>query len=592
MPLPDITLDPTEYGRVTFTGLISILDSISDPDDIPDKAGVTGVIIFKPSVGALKFLGASPMFTLMLSSREVNLVNAQVDEQGRKYIKLEASSAHATPESFTWTAVFSLSYNGVMLNLPDCKFALMPGQELDLSTVIDASEATYYTPIQLSAAVAAREGAEAARDEAVEARDEAVETVSGIPTEVLTIPVADATYATTAQGSKADTAVQPAALTSAVAQRAPALTLPLKRRAFHGAYFNAARGRAIRVAVIGSSTSEGAGTSNLQDRYIDQLGMRLQRGMMLNSPTSLYQPRFLPTWWATSTFTNPVLAGSTRTFPTDPTYTTWYGPGGRDCRIDSGATPGSITWTLQNARRVRVWHVKSASGGVIQYTIDGTVTAALPTWNAASLTVGHRTDWIDLGTLGFHTFKLSADASNGATVCGLEVSTVGSDAEEANQVHVYDFARSGSDIITSSYINSAWRDYQLEWLKTVQPDLIILGFGSNAYASKAATPALIESNMRAFIADAHTKMGSYPSWLLVGQQAREEPASPLAPWADYVARMKAIADDTSGVSFLDWSTRVPSYAADSTWYADAAHLNRIGHAMGAAMTAQELIGAL
>ncbi|UTN91171.1 hydrolase [Gordonia phage PokyPuppy] len=189
MPLPDINVDPTEYGTVTFTGLISILDSISDPDDIPDKAAVTGAIIFKPSAGALKFLGADPVFTLFLSNREVQLVDAKVDEQGRKYIKLESNSAAAVPEQFTWTAVFSLSYNGVMLNIPECKFALQPGQELDLSTVLNASEVTYYTPIQVSAAVAARAGAEEARDEAIVAKTEVEEISQTVDEKIGAIPV-------------------------------------------------------------------------------------------------------------------------------------------------------------------------------------------------------------------------------------------------------------------------------------------------------------------------------------------------------------------------------------------------------------------
>ncbi|WIC40000.1 minor tail protein [Gordonia phage Dakiti] len=189
MPLPDITVDPTEYGRVTFTGLISILDSISDPDDVPDKAAVTGAIIFKPSAGALKFLGASPVFTLFLSNREVQLVDAKVDEQGRKYVKLESNSAAAVPDQFTWTAVFSLSYNGVMLNIPPCTFALMPGQELDLSTVLNSSEVTYYTPIQVSAAVAAREGAEVARDETVTIKEEVTEVAETVDAKIGAIPI-------------------------------------------------------------------------------------------------------------------------------------------------------------------------------------------------------------------------------------------------------------------------------------------------------------------------------------------------------------------------------------------------------------------
>ncbi|ANA85982.1 tail protein [Gordonia phage Demosthenes] len=189
MPLPEITLDPTEYGTVTWTGLISRIDSVVDPDDLPDKSPVTGSIIFKPSAGALKFLGASPVFTMFLIDRTVNIVDAQVDEQGRKYIKLESNSAHSTPEAFTWTAVFNLEYEGKIIRVPDAKFSLQPGQVLDLSTVISSAEVTYYTPMQLSAAVAAREGAEAARDETVTIKDEVVEVADTVDAKIGAIPI-------------------------------------------------------------------------------------------------------------------------------------------------------------------------------------------------------------------------------------------------------------------------------------------------------------------------------------------------------------------------------------------------------------------
>ncbi|ANA86077.1 tail protein [Gordonia phage Kvothe] len=189
MPLPEIALDPTEYGTVTWTGLISRIDSVVDPDDLPDKSPVTGSIIFKPSAGALKFLGASPVFTMFLIDRTVNIVDAQVDEQGRKYIKLESNSAHSTPEAFTWTAVFNLEYEGKIIRVPDAKFSLQPGQVLDLSTVISSAEVTYYTPIQVSAAVAAREGAEAARDETVTIKDEVVEAAETVDAKIGAIPI-------------------------------------------------------------------------------------------------------------------------------------------------------------------------------------------------------------------------------------------------------------------------------------------------------------------------------------------------------------------------------------------------------------------
>lgn len=375
--------------------------------------------------------------------------------------------------------------------------------------------------------------------------------------------------------------------------KSPVLDMPLKARTFHSAFFNAARGRALRIAVIGSSTNEGAGTNHLDDRWVDHLGMRLQRSLLVGDPVSQYQTRFYPALWMTQTFINPVKAGSTRDYLTDPTFVDWYGPAGRDVRLELGSTPGTITFTVYG-RRVRLWHSKSGSLGIPHYSIDGGADVALPTQNNATITAGHRTAWIDLGSLGQHTFTVKANLQNSVMVSGLEVSTVATDAEESNQVHIYEMSRSGTEFLTTagvnSWMNPSWKALQYEWLKTANPDLIIMGAGSNAYAFGLATPAQIETNVRTFISEAQTAMGTYPSWLLVGQQERQPPASPLAPWADYLTALERIAADTSGVSFIDWTDHIPAYDDDATFYADIAHVNRLGHALAGYHTAAKLTG--
>lgn len=139
MPMPEIEYDPSIYSKVSWVGLVSTLDG-PDPDEFPDKDGLTGSIIFKPSSPLLRFPTAVPQFTLALTNRQVNVQDAQVDEQGRKYVYLEASSPFSEPLNFTWTATFVLAYKGVPIKVPDTKFQTSPGVDVDLTDWIGFSD--------------------------------------------------------------------------------------------------------------------------------------------------------------------------------------------------------------------------------------------------------------------------------------------------------------------------------------------------------------------------------------------------------------------------------------------------------------------
>ncbi|QDH48257.1 minor tail protein [Gordonia phage Luker] len=229
MPLPSLTGNPIKYGKVTWTGLVSAMDSL-DEDDNPDIDAITGTIIFKPSAPYLKSPSSTPKFTVALMNRQVNIADAQIDEQGRKYIKLEASVGDVQPDSFTWTAVFNLAYKGVFVTIPNATFQLLEGQEIDLTDHIPPADSAAPTSPMVNDVFIARSQAVAARDEAIEARDEAVEAVSGIPTEVLTIPVADATYAPAAVADqvagKLDQTTADGRYAPMIDTRVPAANLP------------------------------------------------------------------------------------------------------------------------------------------------------------------------------------------------------------------------------------------------------------------------------------------------------------------------------------------------------------------------------
>lgn len=137
MAMPEIISGPPGYGKVTWIGLAGREDSLGDEDDLPDITSVTGSIIFKPSVDAVAYPNSQPKFTLMPIKRKVNINDSQLEEQGRAYIMLEAADPAAIPSDLEWTATFVVATQGVPLRVSDVKFSLTPGQELDLTDLIN-----------------------------------------------------------------------------------------------------------------------------------------------------------------------------------------------------------------------------------------------------------------------------------------------------------------------------------------------------------------------------------------------------------------------------------------------------------------------
>lgn len=141
MALPEITTNPERYGTVTWMGLVSRIDTVADPDDLPDKSPIEGVIIFKPSSPSIAYPTAVPKYTSLLFNRQVPLADAQITEQDRKFIKLEACVPGMLPATLTWTASFSIGFNGVIVRIPDVQFTLEPGQAIDLTDLISMPSA-------------------------------------------------------------------------------------------------------------------------------------------------------------------------------------------------------------------------------------------------------------------------------------------------------------------------------------------------------------------------------------------------------------------------------------------------------------------
>ena len=137
MPPLEIDTDTAAFGKVKWAGVAGSVDS-DDDDDLPDTHAVQGNIIFTPSTPGIAYPNAVPKYTRLLYKRTVAVLDGKISEQGRDYVKLEASVPGMAPDSVSWKVTFSLGVGGIVLQLPALTISLEPGEELDLSDILFA----------------------------------------------------------------------------------------------------------------------------------------------------------------------------------------------------------------------------------------------------------------------------------------------------------------------------------------------------------------------------------------------------------------------------------------------------------------------
>lgn len=258
------------YCKVTGRLLLALGDTNADVDKLPDGPGLDGATItITPAPSLIKVLAAKSLVIpkpiactsdksgyLIVKDTPVDEVTGLAAEADQGVMVVSSDDPDITPTG--WTYIASI-YRDDIVPFKIGPFAAPSGGEVDLSTVAEVSanpgedvllwqvavNATGANVILAQQAVteaqAARDAAEAARDEAVEAAahpsDPAVAALIDDPDSEVRAALsstyetqtsaagriasevtrANAAYATTAQGAKADSAVQPTALTQAIA---------------------------------------------------------------------------------------------------------------------------------------------------------------------------------------------------------------------------------------------------------------------------------------------------------------------------------------------------------------------------------------
>ena len=144
---PGVDASYIKYFALTWVALASVVDS-NDPNDEPDKDTLSGTVLLKPTLTQpLLFKNIDVPFTLPIMRRTIDLVNGQFDEQGRAYIKLEASVPEGDPVDWYWTASFSVAYRGVPISINPVVFMAPPNATIDLTEMMIASQNTTHPSV-------------------------------------------------------------------------------------------------------------------------------------------------------------------------------------------------------------------------------------------------------------------------------------------------------------------------------------------------------------------------------------------------------------------------------------------------------------
>ena len=231
---------------MTVTGLWShiIDDGIVDGDPNPDVVHPTGKVVFAPKLPAGFVVGGSPAENVTIAELPALIAGGILtDLQGHTGVKLPKSIDGAP---IRWVAKPDVRYGKQTLASRSVTFdPPTTGSTLHLNDLFD--DIGELSPLVTNQVKTYRDEARAARDDAQQILDDVEAGVvpdSAIASKITTTgtntraavdaradarigaanllskTVADATYATTSQGAKADSAVQPAALSSGLAGKA------------------------------------------------------------------------------------------------------------------------------------------------------------------------------------------------------------------------------------------------------------------------------------------------------------------------------------------------------------------------------------
>jgi lysophospholipase L1-like esterase len=249
-----------------------------------------------------------------------------------------------------------------------------------------------------------------------------------------------------------------------------------------------------------------------------------------------------------------------------------FGPG--FVNLSFSAT-NTTTFTVTGTS-VNIWCVKATSTRTFNVSIDGGADQLVTVPSAGSTTDGYLVNF-SLGAAGSHTVAIKYIATP-VNIGGLDVFN----GDETKGVHPIPAGHSGygaNDFIAQDGVGGA---SLTNVAAGAAPHLITLMLGANDWGKGVESSAQFQTNLTTMIAK--FKAGApNAAILLVAPFPTQQQSTPLEPYANYVAAMKAIAQADSTIAYVDLGKTMPSTLASNTYglyYAtDNLHPLAPGHSM-------------
>lgn len=484
-------------GLVTGQFLFVNEDSV-DGDTDPELVVVTGSVTFTCSVPLIRMPGkATTLIPLVFDGGFDS--SGQLVPKGRTNIGIElpaTNSSQFNPTNFTYKVTFDLkdAATGFSVVVPSFDIQVPEGTTVDLTSVI---------PVSTSPGTI---------------------TVQG--------PKGD-------KGDKGDTG---AAGDAAYIQQVPRIANYLKREEKLSKYktaLEAAGTTAVNIVAMGDSITEGTGTTNAINRWINltQTALRYRHGL----PVGAEWP-FIPVFPKTTATGIPVTRSG------NVVADTTRGLAWKAGTID---TDGVVTYTFTGTS-FDLLFLKATTTGTISLTIDGGAPVTIDT-NGVTNGPGTTAFRWSSGALtsGFHTVVITRAASSPA---GYKIYLYGMltyNGDETKGIRMLDAAYHG---ISSTYWPGARIDNHVATIMAIpNVHLVVCSVGTNDYGAGNSW-ATYKTNIEMLVTKLRTAgyTGSIALMNVYKGSARDE-----ATWAGYGDQLRQIAESDADVAYFDWRMRMP-----------------------------------
>lgn len=344
-----------------------------------------------------------------------------------------------------------------------------------------------------------------------------------------------------------------------------------------------AQNKSIGIGVFGDSCTESTGSPSspdLSDRYFERLQGMLRRDTAVAGVPLAPQGYYGSVGYIPAAFAHggpvdwQVLTSDESKYPVVGGHVGGIGPGGRYVQIGSGQR---LTFTAE-FQSFRLSYSQSTWGRNMRVLVDGKQEFYTNTYVSSDANRKTLTWQSPTYTSGPHTVVIEYVPTPG--LWAGEILIAGADLYDGDQnkgVRAYDFSASGK--AAQDYVTSPSQVDDSIAGRSLSLAVIMLGFND---FGRARTAQQFQDDVLAMITRIKNKGFSGP-FLLVGQWQAPQLTPGVAgeTQANFRAKLRAIAESTAGVAYVDLSSVMPptDYApwGDQSYYVDGLHPSALGH---------------